>query len=96
MLDGKEVNEATRLFLQSWQANKEMKRAKRKQDSPEDSNRIHGLDPLPNISLSQTHAPDAAYALHPVGPFTKQNRRFTSMMIKTTEKKEIPGELSIR
>ena len=31
MLDGKEVNEATRLFLQSWQANKEMKKAMQKQ-----------------------------------------------------------------
>ena len=31
MLDGKEVSEATRLFLRSWQANKEMKKAMKKQ-----------------------------------------------------------------
>eukprot|EP00794_Sanderia_malayensis_P004865 gene4865-5504_t len=112
MLDGKEVNEATRLFLQSWQANKEMKKAKRKHDS----NHIHHgnddgtmvteeTDRLPSISMSQLTVGDADYALHhPVtGPFTKQNKRFTTMLTKTmmtsaTEKKDhVTGdELSIR
>ncbi len=100
MLDGKEVNEGTRLFLQSWQANKELKKTKRKQKLSEQEEPIFADDHLPNIALTHTNETSSGYAVPPVGAYAKQNKRFTALLAKASERKDVPlnpsGEISTR
>ncbi|XP_065062535.1 protein phosphatase 1 regulatory subunit 42-like [Rhopilema esculentum] len=97
MLDGKEVNEATRLFLQSWQANKDMKRIKRKEsrhDSETDgvADTEHGLPRLTmQASLeSKGLTTEGSFVVRHPGPYSKQNKQFASLLAKASERKGIP------
>lgn len=92
MLDGKEVNEATRLFLQSWQANKELKKAKQKQrQNTTDTDFDMNDDRLPYLGLhhqSLANNPSATESSFPqAGPLTRQNKKIMSIVAKETEGK---------
>eukprot|EP00112_Aurelia_sp_Birch-Aquarium-sp1_P020126 Seg5113.1 transcript_id=Seg5113.1/GoldUCD/mRNA.D3Y31 product="Protein phosphatase 1 regulatory subunit 42" protein_id=Seg5113.1/GoldUCD/D3Y31 len=99
MLDGKEVSEATRLFLQSWQANKEMKRAKQKQRLESES-AIFGVENgqlprVPSLALQQpfdsnTLATEGSFVVHHAGPYTRQNKKFADILSKAAQRKDPP------
>ena len=100
MLDGKEVSEATRLFLQSWQANKEMKRAKQKQRLESES-AILGVESsqlprVPSLALQQpfdsnTLATEGSFVVHHAGPYTRQNKKFADILSKAAQRKDLPA-----
>ena len=102
MLDGKEVNEATRLFLQSWQANKELKRARQKQhqNATEFDDDFEQKDErLPNLGIQQQSfeanplAAEGSFIVSHPGPFTKPNKKFMNALNKGTERKDTSGNV---
>ena len=102
MLDGKEVSEATRLFLQSWQANKEMKRAMQKQrqdmndyedDERNKNNRLPDLG-LHHHSLEAVNlAKEASFILPQPESFTRQSKQLTNKLNKEAEQKDPVGNI---
>jgi len=100
MLDGKEVSEATRLFLQSWQANKEMKKTAQKQRKDTTDFVVHltqkdvGRQDLgvhrETVDMHSLTA-EGSYFLPQSIPLTKPNKRLLAKGKKRSEGDDSTG-----
>jgi len=100
MLDGKEVSEATRLFLQSWQANKEMKKTAQKQRKDTTDFVVHltqkdvGRQDLgvhrEKVDMHSLTA-EGSYFLPQSIPLTKPNKRLLAKGKKRSEGDDSTG-----
>ena len=85
MLDNKEVNEATRQFLHSWQANKDAKRQQRKHLRHQDTDLgVH--NDLPPLKFPHQTS-DGTYIVQHSGHFPRQNKQFAAILTKAAEAK---------
>ena len=102
MLDGKEVSDATRLFLQSWQANKDMKKTAQKQRQDTTDFVVHltqkdaeRQDRGVHLGTVDTHqlATEGSYFLPQSIPLTKPNK---GLLAKGSKRSEGDGSTGIK